>query len=288
MAKSKNLYQRFRKLNTWSKLAVIASICTILSFSIFILVPQAHKQNIQQISVHSDTSNITVLQSGHDIIVNSPIYSTEKSMQTRKETSHERTTRIHADSAIKQLTQTMMNSPGSIQAGGNVTISADRRLISTLQLFINVQTLTATAQKSDVETDAGLGSIVALFTKDKARIRFASDFMITDQQITPTIRRLGFRYTPEIPQEILGKPVDFLADIEVLVVNYANIFQMEKFNTNNDSTSLTCIVFLNGVDVAELIADVHPPGTLSKGQAVMNVTREFSGIPTRYAKAVGR
>jgi hypothetical protein len=289
MARFTNIYHRFRKLTPWSKLAVIASLCTILTFVIYFLSPHKGNQNTQQIVVNADTATtVTVLQSGRDIIVNGPLALIPKERQSHKEIIHQSNTRGRVDTMTNRLSQTIINSPGSIQAGGNVTISSDRRLISTLQLLIRVQSKTPTTRTTDAEIGAGLGSIVALLTKDSVLIRFASDFMITDQQVTPTLRCLSFRYAPENPKQILGQPVDFLVNVEALIVNYAMIFKTLGFNTNNDSTWLKCTVLLNGVDVAELSAEVNTSGTLSAGEAIMNVSQSFAGIPARYAKTVGQ
>ena len=185
-------------------------------------------------------------------------------------------------------TQTMINSPGGIQAGRDVIISADRRLIQTMVLRVFVETETPDAEPGDVQTDVGLGSVVALFTRDKTRIRFESDFRVTDQQVSRNRRRVGFVYSPETPTDILGKDVNFLATIDVLAVNRAEIFQSEKFDTSNDKTRFSCSVFVNGVNVATVDAGVQPPGALQKGQVNLDVAAAFANALHVYAAAVSR
>ena len=128
---------------------------------------------------------------------------------------------------------------------------------------------------------------MGLFTKDKTRIRFATDFMLRDQQVSETARRLMFTYTPETPEQILGKPVDFLSSIDVLAVNYTEIFNLKQFDTSKGRTRFQCAVLVNGIPVSTINTDV-PAGVLSKGQANMNVADAFSKIPAAYDLAVAR
>jgi hypothetical protein len=114
----------------------------------------------------------------------------------------------------------MINSPGGIQATGNVTVNSDRRVINSMTVRVTVETETPLTDPGEEGTDAGLQSVIGLFTTDKTRIRLSTDFMIRDQQVSSTKRRLMFTYTPETPEQVLGKPVDFLAYIDLLGVNY--------------------------------------------------------------------
>lgn len=186
------------------------------------------------------------------------------------------------------VNQTMINSPGGIQAGRDVVITADRRLIQSIRLYVSIETETATTAVSDPQTDVGLGSVIALFTRDKTRIRFASDFKVVDHQLAPNRRRLSFVHEPETPTEILGKPVGFLGTIDVLAVNYAEIFQTERFDTQNERTELHYSVVVNGIPIAEIRVGVQPPGTLGRGQANFQVADVFGRIPDAYTAMVSR
>lgn len=186
------------------------------------------------------------------------------------------------------VSQTMINSPGGVQAGRDVIIAADRRLIRSIQLRVSIETQTGTTQFADPQTDVGLGSVIALFTRDKTRVRFVSDFRVVDHQRAPNRRRLSFVYEPESPTDILGKPIEFLASVEVLAVSYAEIFQTERFDTNNDATEFHCVVVVNGIPIAEIRSGVQPPGTLNQSQANLQVASVFSRIPETYAAVVSR
>ena len=138
-----------------------------------------------------------------------------------------------------------------------------------------------------VQTDAGLQSVVALFTKDKTRIRFVTDFMIQDQQITPTVRRLSFVYAPENPNEIEGKDLEFLNSIDVFAVNYSDIFRLEKFAQDSEAVTLRLAVLINGLEIGTMNQG-SAPGVLAAGQANASVGELFRQIPAAYAKAVAR
>jgi hypothetical protein len=199
-----------------------------------------------------------------------------------------RNTHTSKQDSPASLTQSMINSPGGIQAGRDVVIASDRRLIQSVRLYITVESETPATAVTEPGVDVGLGSVVALFTKDNTRLRFSSDFKIKDHQMTPHLRQLSFVYDPETPNEILGKPVDFLGAIDALVVNYAEIFKLERFDTQNEHTSLILTVVVNGITVAKVAASANPPGTLSRGQATLSVADAFSVIPSVYNATVSK
>ena len=89
------------------------------------------------------------------------------------------------------VSQTMVNSPGSVQVAGNLTLAADRRLIQTLALEIRVKQQTDPKPPAQPETSMGLGSSVAFFTKGGTRIRFTTPvYQIVDQQLDADTRQL--------------------------------------------------------------------------------------------------
>jgi len=184
------------------------------------------------------------------------------------------------------IQQTMTNSPGGIQAGRDVVVASDKRLIHSLSIRVFIDTDTPAAESSHVETDVGLGSIIALFTRDKSRFRFKSDFTLRDQQVSKTRRQIGFVYTPEIPAQILGKEVDFLGNVEVLAVNYSDIFRTIGLKTKDKNARLQCAILLNGVEVGNFDVGENPPGTLDAGQANLVVAEAFSRIPATYKNIV--
>lgn len=181
----------------------------------------------------------------------------------------------------------MTNSPGGIQAGRDVVIQSDRRLIQSLRLRVALDVETPKRNTTGIQTDAGLQSAVALFTKDKTRIRFVTDYMIHDQQVSPTLRRLTFIYAPETPNEIEGHEIAFLDSIDVLAVNYSDILRLEKFAQDNEPVTLHLTVILNGLEIAN-ITDSSTAGLLAKEQANANVGWLFRQIPATYGKAVAR
>ena len=222
-----------------------------------------------------------------DVLTKSHNDQTKKGESPAKSATHEKTPVADREKSNPAPTQTMINSPGAIQAGGNVTISSDRHLIHSMTLRVTIETTTPSTAPNEAGTDAGLQSIIGLFTKDKTRIRFATNFTLQDQQVSETNRRLTFTYTPETPEEILGKPVEHLSLIDVLAVNYSEIFQIKKFDTALTPSVFQCAISVNGILVGSLKTDV-PPGTFTKGQANLVVAPAFEGIPARYENAVAR
>jgi hypothetical protein len=185
------------------------------------------------------------------------------------------------------ISQTMTNSPGGIQAGGDVVIRSDRRLINSIRLRVALDVDTPSATTTERKTDVGLQSAVALFTKDKIRIRFVTDYMVHDQQISPTTRRLTLMYTPETPSQIEGRELSVLESIEILAVNYSEIFRLEKFAQNNEPVIMHTNVTLNGIEIG-LTTNRSAGGVLATGQANVDIGQFFRQIPAAYAKAVAR
>ncbi|MBI1944532.1 MAG: hypothetical protein HYS27_02480 [Deltaproteobacteria bacterium] len=171
------------------------------------------------------------------------------------------------------------------QTGGitahTVNNLSDKRLIATLVLRVAIETETTETPPSDVETSAGLASAAALFTKEKRRIRFATDFMSRQQQLTPTTRRLVLEYQPETKDEVLGKPLEILENVDVLVVNYSDFFRQLGFPTTH-RTTFTCDVVVNGVVVGTITAT----GDFADGQRGLSVGEVFALVPAKYAAAV--
>jgi len=148
-----------------------------------------------------------------------------------------------------------------------------------LHVFVNIKTLKS--QVTDRETSPGLSSAIALFTKDKMRYRFVTDFQFAMHQITPTIKRIEFIYRPENPLQILGKQIDFLKNMNKFVCNYQNFLERVKISDKLGST-VDINVFVNGVDVITLRDLNSNAGVLSGGQAVLNINDSFEKIPERY------
>jgi hypothetical protein len=202
-----------------------------------------------------------------------------------KQVRQKKATYAHRSQTNPGLTQTMINSPGGIQAGGNVTIISEPRILNAISMRASIEVGTPPTNPGEPGTDAGLQSIIAIFAKDKTRIRFATNFTLQDQQVSETRRRLSFTYTPETPEDILGKPLAYLAAIEVLAVNYAEILRMKQIEVTESQATIQCVIAVNGIRVAEINMTV-PPGVLAKGQATFNVSEAFARIPAEYEKAV--
>lgn len=113
--------------------------------------------------------NSTVIQSGRDtIIVNPP----QKPPAAVQEAPPAKKQEVPPSKPV--LSQTMINSPGGIQAGGNVTVNADRRFIQTLILKVVMELETAptpVTKPGDPTMNMAFGPGLGLFTHDAALYR---------------------------------------------------------------------------------------------------------------------
>lgn len=181
--------------------------------------------------------------------------------------------------------QTIINSPGAIQAGRDVNIVADPQLIKSIELRISIRTTTSPKTPGPEEYDFGLGSVVALFTSSKERFRFASDMKVYDQQISDNYRRIRFVYQPEDPPQILGRPISLLGSFEVLALNFTEILKTLNVDTSLGETALECGVIVNGLPLARVVVAL-PQGVWNKEQANIDVREAFGKIPEAYSAAL--
>ncbi len=128
-------------------------------------------------------------------------------------------------------------------------------------------------------------SAVGLFTKDKKRYRFVTDYQFSVQQVQPTINRIMLKYEPETPTEILGNPLEVLQDIEIFACDYSGFFKTVGFATGDQGNVVTIEVLLNGVRVAHLEKN-EAPGVLAAGQCNLDVSTVFANITGLYAEQV--
>jgi len=183
--------------------------------------------------------------------------------------------------------QTMTNSPGGIQAGRDVILNSDRRIVHTMTVRVVIETETPPAKPGGVETSTGLYAPIAFSTKEKARIRFTTDAQFQEHQVTETRKRFMFNYIPETPEQILGKPIEDLANIDVLAVNYAEFLREVKLDATKAAATVKGAVSVNGVAVGTFTLGV-PPGHLTQVLETSDVAPTFAGIPAAYAAAVAR
>jgi len=278
--------------STWAFVLVIALLFGVLGGTLGWLADLSYKSGLKERMSHLQTSESqTPRPKPESNSPNSPPTNKKEAVPKHKASLLQKQKNVGGTNVQQESSgnnspnQTMINSPGGIQAGRDVVIGSDRRLIQSMTLNIVIETDTEPKEVTMEGTDVGLQSVVALFAR-KTRIRFASDWMIHDQQITATRRRLRFSYTPETPAEILGKDIEYLKEIDKLVVNYQDIFTSLHFDTHGKNTHLTCVVMVNGLTVATMSADVPNAGVLSDGQAVQDVSAVFSSIPAAYSAAV--
>ena len=154
--------------------------------------------------------------------------------------------------------------------------------IQSIQLRVSIEATTSKKPISDKRTSAGLGSAAALFTEDKTRYRFITDYQYSTQQISENTNCLTLVYEPEDPTQLYGKPIDFLDNIDVFVCNYSSFFQTARFDPGSMGNSIDITVFINGVDVVAIRDKMTSPGVLAGGQVVLDINKEFTNISEKY------
>ena len=160
-------------------------------------------------------------------------------------------------------------------------------VIHTMELQVAIDLPTDPRPIGEKETSVGLSSSVALFTDEKIRYRFVTDFQYSTWQIQDNINRIMFRYEPEEPSQILGRPIEFLSDIKIFVCNYSSFLEKVGFTPGDKGSVVTIEIFLNGVRIADL-KNTADPGVLAKGQAELDVSSIFSNITEQYSTKLSK
>jgi hypothetical protein len=159
-------------------------------------------------------------------------------------------------------------------------------VINSLEIYVKLDEITENKVPGEKSTSVGIQSVVALFTKEKTRHRFVTDFQFSYQQLSPNIRRAMFVYGPEEPTKILGKSIDYLNGMEVFAANFTKFIDLVGFDRKNQDHMISLTVLLNGVEIVTLNNLPIPQGQLYSGQLNLDVTESFVNISGRYQQQI--
>lgn len=116
--------------------------------------------------------------------------------------------------------------------------------ISTIEARVEIF-VPLVAKPDDAEINEGIDCILAFFDRKKQRIRFITDDTWIEQQINPTTQRMYFIYKPETPEQIIGKPIEYINDLEVTVVSFSGLWEMTKKPIDEKKSIITFTVLVN-------------------------------------------
>jgi len=181
------------------------------------------------------------------------------------------------------------NSP-IVTGDGNVVLSGPEARIQSLdfRIAVDVPTVTMPANKpGDPDMSVGIQSIIGLFDLQKARYRFATNFQFTDFQTTETTHRYGFSYTPEDGNDLVGRPIAVLAQIDKLAFNFSEFLKTVAANkiVTDRPTQLSLTMSLNSVAVMNTSMSIRTE-LLVNGQITTDVGGVFSQIESIYKEAL--
>ncbi|RJP59049.1 MAG: hypothetical protein C4541_06895 [Candidatus Auribacter fodinae] len=176
---------------------------------------------------------------------------------------------------------------GDYVAGNKIT--NEDSVIRSLELKIHLDYVPLDGVEGKVknnDTSFGLANVLALFSKEKVRYRFITDYKYSESTLESGKNRISFHYKPEDSDQILGKPIKFLKDMQVLGLNYSEFIKEAQLKIDKSKPIvLQWNVYLNSVKVftvsSEVIAD-----TICNGQAQMGIGSYFRDIDNVYQKAV--
>lgn len=135
---------RYRQLNLWSRIGLWGSLASIIGFLVFLVRPQTQVPAADQRTTVTASSGATVLQSARDIVINPPSSATstkpdagqqppeptrgagKKTKETERRSDRAR--EVSVSDSPGTVVQSMKDSPGGVQIGGDLHINSDRRL----------------------------------------------------------------------------------------------------------------------------------------------------------------
>ncbi len=164
----------------------------------------------------------------------------------------------------------------------NIETKKNDSIIRSLELRVAMDMFVPDGENIVEGTSVGLTNVVGLFSLDKTRYRFISDYKFLISKIEPDKQRLTLVYQPETPDQIMGKKIDFLRDMKILAINYSDFLKTIKLKIDQDKPIIFNVdVILNGVKVISISNNVLA-STICNGQASMEIGKYFQDVDKIY------
>ena len=168
----------------------------------------------------------------------------------------------------------------------NINVGKIDSIIRSLEFGITLDSFSEQGIATEEGTSVGLANVVGLFSDEKTRYRFITDYKYSISKLESGRQRINLIYNPESPDQIIGKRIDFLKNMDILVMNYSEFLNTIRLNIDqNRPIILNFDVFLNGIKVISISKEV-PASTICNGQASMNIMEYFNDIDNEYKKNV--
>ncbi len=157
-------------------------------------------------------------------------------------------------------------------------------IIRTLELQVTMDIFAPEGENIEEGTSVGLSSVVGLFSSEKTRYRFITDYKFSVSKAGLNKQKLTLIYQPESPDQIIGKKIDFLRNMELLVINYSDFLKTIKLKIDKEKPiGFNLDIVLNGIKVVSLSENVLA-STICNGQAQMRVQQYFKDIDKAYSE----
>ena len=166
------------------------------------------------------------------------------------------------------------------ERGGGEAPAREPARVRSLELRIAIEAAEVPDAATEVPAAEGARTVVSLILADRTQLRFVSDSGFSDQRVGADRRRLTFTYRPETPAELLGRDVAVLGTVEVMAVDYRDLFRRLAFALDDEPTMLTLTVVLNGA-AAGTLDHRGAPGLLGGTRAVLDVSEAFGALHER-------
>lgn len=157
---------------------------------------------------------------------------------------------------------------------------SETEVVRSLELRITIEAAQPDGPASTGAAADGAPNVVTLVMADRTQLRFVNDAGFSDERVGADRRRLSFVYRPESPEGLLGRDVAVLGAVEVMAVDYREVFRRVGFALDEEPTTLTLTVVVNGA-AAGALEQRGAPGLLGGMRAILDVSEAFGALRQR-------
>ncbi|MCK5159426.1 MAG: hypothetical protein KAR08_09735, partial [Candidatus Heimdallarchaeota archaeon] len=122
------------------------------------------------------------------------------------------------------------------QEGNNNIVNINKNKIDTIIRSLKFRVRLDSFPKQGITVEEGMSmgpaNIMGLFSDKKIRYRFITDYKWFTSKREDGLQGISFIYNPENPEQIIGKRIDFLKNMDKLVINYSKFFNLKNLNVD--------------------------------------------------------
>jgi len=173
-----------------------------------------------------------------------------------------------------------VDNKGATNPQTNIFIEPVDDKIRLMEFKISIDSTPEPGTKIRDGTSFGLSNVIVLFSKNKTRYRFITDYYYTISKLPSEQQRLTLNYIPEDGNQLIGEKIEVLKEMNTFMINFSEF--LREINLNVDRSKLVILnwdMIINNIKVFSTSVNV-PASTILDGQAEMDIN--FEDIEQTY------